>query len=105
MNPAVGVEQFTGYVVFRNAVDRIAEVLSGGHHQTERDQNDHAELVVQSEHMIVDDAALRFDERFKVAEKLIHDELGWSALDREKPATDFGHSVGERAHLLISGLP
>lgn len=68
VDPAVRVQQFTGYVVFRNAVDRIAEVLSGGHHQTERDQDDHAELVVQSEHMIVDDAALRFDERFKIAE-------------------------------------
>lgn len=72
MNPAVRVEQIARYVVTTDAIDRVTEVLTSGHHQREGDQNQKGELVMQTKYMIVDRARLWLDERLQIAEQLIH---------------------------------
>ena len=53
VDPAVGVHHVKRYLV-DDTVDRIADVLPGGHQQGEDDQSDHGGLVVQPEHIVVD---------------------------------------------------
>lgn len=54
MNPAVGVQHVFGNVFRVNAIDRITDVLSGRHDQTERDQDQNRYRIMQAEHWRID---------------------------------------------------
>lgn len=60
--PAVGVEYVFGDVLGVDAVDRVADVLPRGHDQTERDQQDDGDGVVQTEYRRVDVDIVHFNE-------------------------------------------
>lgn len=53
INPAISIHHVGRYFI-DNAINRIADILSWGYKQGERDQYDHGCFVVQSEDIIVD---------------------------------------------------
>lgn len=62
MDPAVGVEHILGYVLGVDAVNGISDVLSSRHYQTERDQYDDGDGIVESEDSRVDVDIVDFDQ-------------------------------------------
>jgi len=75
--PAVRVHYVERHVV-DDAVDRVADVLSGRHQQRERHQDDDGCLVVQTENVVVDTYAVDLQQPLDGAEHVEHG--GWLLL-------------------------
>ena len=72
MDPAVGVEDVLGYILGVDAVDRVADILSRRHNQTEGQQDHHCDTVVQPEDGRVDVDVADFDQVLETAEYVQH---------------------------------
>lgn len=71
VNPAVGVHDVERHIV-HDAVDRVADVLSGSDEQRERHQDDDGRLVVQSEYVVVDAHVVDLEQPLYGAENVEH---------------------------------
>ncbi len=72
MDPAVGVEDVLGDILGVDAVDRIADVLSRRHNETERQQDHDRDAVVQPEDGRVYVDVADFDQVLETAEYVQH---------------------------------
>lgn len=72
MDPAVGVKNILRYILRVYTVDGIADILPSGHDQTERDQDQDGDRVVQTEYRRVDVYVTYSDQSFQTAENIQH---------------------------------
>lgn len=72
MDPTVCVENVLRNILGVDAVDWVADILSCGHNQTERQQYHNRDAVVQSEYRRVDVDVTDFDQVLETAEYVKH---------------------------------
>ena len=72
VDPAVGVEDVLGYILGVDAVDRIADILSRCHNETEGQQDHHRDTIVQPEDGRVYVDVADFDQVLETAEYVQH---------------------------------
>jgi len=72
VDPTVCVENVLRNILGVDAVDRVADVLSRRHNQTEGQQDHHRDAVMQPEHGGVNVDVANFDQVFQSAEYVQH---------------------------------
>lgn len=93
MDPAEGVQDVFWYVFRVYAIYGVSHVLSRGHDQTERDQNDHSDRVVQSKYRRVYVHIIDLDQILESAEDVQH--------CKEKHAAGLGASTRSSEHRIF----